>query len=608
MKRYFFLLAICLVSFQNSKASTIPIGTIISSNLTVDQTWVNTNRGPWIISGSNITVTFGENFTISNTNQYFEITGTNVIINGADHVVTIDRISNFNGLVKASNANASSAEIKNIGVVSVNGSSLNGYAGYISFQDNRALISNCYSTGIISEYYSGGIVGANNSGTVKNCHSTGPISGNYLGGIAGIHNNNTIVNCYSTGIISGDQSGGISAYANYGQIKNCYSTGTISGNYSGGIFGSDEGNFGEISNCYSTGQITGQNSAGIVVSNKPNGKISNCYATGQITGANSVGICSSNLGSSIINCLYSPSSWNTTNANSVLIGVGTIWNISVSPYTLTLITSPPTLILTAPLARLTSNCQGINSPSTTFGIDGLGLAGDVILIAPSGFEISTVSNTSFVSSISIPRDETLYTVSSTVYIRITSSSVNGISGIITASSLGATNATTTVSSTTRAAPLFSVTGPYTICSEGTYAVSLTVANSYNGWSTSSPTISVNSSGYVTAGTVTGNYTVSYTDACAQTASATITVNNSDNSVTSIAGGQASYKINNTNPIPQGPTASLYVGYNGYNYFSATKPTNTGYYKANNQSGSSAGCPFPFQIFRCTTCPDPVGPR
>ena len=124
----------------------------------------------------------------------------------------------------------------------------------------------------------------------------------------------------------------------------------------------------------------------------------------------------------------------------------------------------------------------------------------------------------------------------------------------------------------------------------------------NGWSVSG-TITVNN-GYVTAGTTPGIYTVSYSDGCAQTASATVIVNNSNNGVTAITDGLASYKINNTNPIPQGPTASLYVGYNGYNYYSATKPTNTGYYKANNQSGNNAGCPYPFYIFRCTTCPDP----
>jgi hypothetical protein len=121
----------------------------------------------------------------------------------------------------------------------------------------------------------------------------------------------------------------------------------------------------------------------------------------------------------------------------------------------------------------------------------------------------------------------------------------------------------------------------------------------NGWSvTGSNTVN---SGYVTAGNINGTYTVSYADGCAQTVSATVTVNNSD--ISPAITGLASYKIHNTNPIPQGPTASLYVGYNGYNYYSATKPTNTGFYKANNQSGYTAGCPYPFYIFRCTTCPD-----
>jgi hypothetical protein len=118
----------------------------------------------------------------------------------------------------------------------------------------------------------------------------------------------------------------------------------------------------------------------------------------------------------------------------------------------------------------------------------------------------------------------------------------------------------------------------------------------NGWSVTGSN-SVNN-GFLTAGTISGTYTVSYTDGCAQTASATVTVNNSNNGVTTITDGQASYKFNNT---AQGPSANVYIGYNGFNYTSATKPTNTGFYKANNQSGNSAGCPYPFYIFRCTTC-------
>jgi hypothetical protein len=120
----------------------------------------------------------------------------------------------------------------------------------------------------------------------------------------------------------------------------------------------------------------------------------------------------------------------------------------------------------------------------------------------------------------------------------------------------------------------------------------------NGWSVSG-TITVNN-GYVTAGTSAGSYTVSYIDGCAQTASATVTVGTTS-TLPVITDGQASYKFDGT---PKGPSsASYFVGYNGFSYSSATKPTNTGYYKANNQSGSVAGCPFPFYIFRCTTCPD-----
>jgi hypothetical protein len=111
-------------------------------------------------------------------------------------------------------------------------------------------------------------------------------------------------------------------------------------------------------------------------------------------------------------------------------------------------------------------------------------------------------------------------------------------------------------------------------------------------------------GYVTAGTTPGTYTVSYTDGCAQTVSASVTVGNSD--ISPAITGLASYKISNTNPIPQGPTANLYIGYNGFNYYSTTTPpTKPGFYRANNVdlSNKTAGCPFPFEIFRCTTCPD-----
>ena len=262
----------------------------------------------------------------------------------------------------------------------------------------------------------------------------------------------------------------------------------------------------------------------------------------------------------------------------------------------------PNISLSSPNATLTANCSGTPSEFTTFEVAGNNLTDPITISTTTGFEVSTISNTSYSNSISLPPTNGTLTTT-TIYLRLTSNVSTSITGTITAYS-GGSSQTVTDAGVIAAPPVFNHNS-ILICKEGTFPISITLdpVSSLNAsyWSTSSATISVNSTGYVTAGTATGNYTVSYTDACAQTASATVTVNNSD--ISPAITGQASYKISNTNPIPQGPTASLYVGYNGYNYYSATKPTNTGYYKANNQSGSSAGCPYPFYIFRCTTCPD-----
>jgi hypothetical protein len=260
--------------------------------------------------------------------------------------------------------------------------------------------------------------------------------------------------------------------------------------------------------------------------------------------------------------------------------------------------SSETLNITSPIASLTS-CFGVSSTPTTFGVTGSNLTASVTITAPSKFEISRTQGGSYSSSLTLDYNST---VSETLYVRMNSSATEGVNtGTISATSTGATDATTTVSGTVLAKPTLS-TSSILLCAEATYLITkTTVIPVDNGWSTSSNTITVNN-GYVTAGTATGNYTVSYTDGCAQTVSASVTVNNLNNA-TAITEGQAQYKINNTIPIPQGPSASLYIGYNGTNYYSATRPTNTGFYKANNQSTNNAGCPYPFYIFRCATCPD-----
>ena len=176
-----------------------------------------------------------------------------------------------------------------------------------------------------------------------------------------------------------------------------------------------------------------------------------------------------------------------------------------------------------------------------------------------------------------------------------------------ACAIGIPASTNALSTSIAALPTLSVSS-ISLCKESTYLLTNTTAMPVNnGWSITGSN-NVNN-GYVTAGANPGSYYVSYTDGCAHTVTATVVITESSN-LAAITDGVASYKISTTNPQPQGPSGLgagnvYYVGYNGYNYYSTSKPTNTGFYKVNNfdTSTASSGCPYPFYIFRCSTCPD-----
>ena len=749
--------------------------TNITSSLTINQAWVNANAAPWVISGNDLTVTFGGDLVLNSVNQYFQITGSNVIINGAGKTATIFGVTNYPGLVKASDSYAITPIIKNIGVVIQANSTLLGFSfsfgpppgppililasGWISQASNKANISYCYSTGNIAGNNAGGIVGENNFGSISNCYTTGAISSATGGGITGYYNSGVISNCYSTGNVTGNYAGGIVGRDNQasGVISNCYTIGNINSEGSGGITGS--GNYGSISNCYSTGNITG-NYAGGIAGPYNRGAIGNCYTSGLISGSSAGGIAGDGNFGNISNNNTSKANgavWNNTYANSVLTGLtgpNSVWNTTTTPYTL-LEPSSSVLTISLPAATLTS-CFGSSSISpTTFGVTGSDLTASVTITVPSDFEISTSLAGTYSSSLTLTNTST---VSQTLYVRLISSATAGDkTGTITATSTGASDVTTTVSGTVNALPSISITeidasgvdpndgiicngasatltasgttatylwstsatntsitispstnttytvtgtasgcsntasititvnaiptisitesdvsgssnndskvcigglatltasggstylwsttdistsitpslssnttytvtgttsgcsntasititveslptlslGAISLCTEATYLITKTTSVSNNESWTVSGTITVNN-GYVTAGTTPGNFTVSYTDGCAQTVSATVTVA-ATSTLPAITDGLASYKFNNN---PQGPIGSgnvIYMGYNGFNYSSTIRPTNTGFYKANNVSGSSAGSPTQFYIFRCTTC-------
>ena len=147
-------------------------------------------------------------------------------------------------------------------------------------------------------------------------------------------------------------------------------------------------------------------------------------------------------------------------------------------------------------------------------------------------------------------------------------------------------------------PTFGNTGEITICVNGSYYLNPSTTSGI--FSSNDPLIAtVNASGYVT-GVKVGRAIVSFAETGGGTVTATVTVGPSSSLSIIDPLAKPSYKFNNN---PQGPIAGInnYIGYNGYSYSSQARPYNTGFYRASNQLGDAAGCPYEYYIFRCTTC-------
>ena len=219
---------------------------------TITDTNGNTYTFPITVTVDNgVTISFTGDITINtqSTNyfyiEYNDDTSTGgLTVEGNNHTITIDGITNYTGLIKFNNSYYSDYGqhvIQNVGILSTNNSTLAQYNGWICSAEDipNVSVNKCYSTGSIQNQQSGGIFGRYMSATssITNCYSTGNISGTGSGGICGIAGAGTVTNCYSTGIIQDENSGGIFGEEPVGSAVNCYTTGAISGTNAGGIFG-----------------------------------------------------------------------------------------------------------------------------------------------------------------------------------------------------------------------------------------------------------------------------------------------------------------------------------------------------------------------------------
>jgi hypothetical protein len=118
-----------------------------------------------------------------------------------------------------------------------------------------------------------------------------------------------------------------------------------------------------------------------------------------------------------------------------------------------------TITLTANLEAFTY-CQGSPSTSQSFTVSGADLTENITITAPTGFEVSTSSDSGYASSITLTQSEG--TVSSTtVYIRVASTATGSPSGNILVSSDGVSTQSIAVSATLIGPQCFTVTQLWT---------------------------------------------------------------------------------------------------------------------------------------------------
>jgi len=220
---------------------------------------------------------------------------------GRGHKITNLYINRPAGNLGLFGYTGTSSDIKNVGLENVNINGSGWSVGALVGKHYGGSISNCYSTGIVSNsnycgHAVGGLVGSND-GTISNSYSTCSVTGSwYVGGLVGSNRYGTVRNSYSTGSVSGSAYVGGLVGENYGdyqksaRIENSYSTGSVSSSHPDGVVGGLVGGSGGIvSNSYSTGSVSGAENVGGLVGYKYYGSCTHSYwnteTSGQSTSA-----------------------------------------------------------------------------------------------------------------------------------------------------------------------------------------------------------------------------------------------------------------------------------------------------------------------------------
>ncbi len=193
-----------------------------------------------------------------------------------------------------------------------------------------------------------------------------------------------------------------------------------------------------------------------------------------------------------------------------------------------------TVVATSTLTAF-AGCSGSASASQSFTVSGSALTANLVVTAPTGYEVSTTAGSGYASSVTLTPASGMV-ASTTIFVRLAATATGSPSGNITVASTGATTQSVAVSGTVNALPTATITagGPTTFCQGGSVTLTASAGSSYlwsNGATTQSTTVSAS-----------GSYTVqvTYSAGCFATSVATVVTVNILPTPTITAGGATTF--------------------------------------------------------------------
>ena len=205
----------------------------------------------------------------------------------------------------------------------------------------------------------------------------------------------------------------------------------------------------------------------------------------------------------------------------------------------TVVSATPTITATGSLTGMTV-CPGSASASQSITVSGADLTANIIVTAPTGYELSLSSTTGFGASVTLNQVSGAV-AATTLYVRLAANAINGAAGNIVVGSTGATDKTVAtlaaIVNPIPPTPTIGAGGPITFCAGGSVVLTSSSATG-NQWYKDGVAISTEINQTYTA-TAAGTYTVIATAlTCSSAASAgtVVTVNPIPSTPTIGAGG------------------------------------------------------------------------